>query len=86
MPIAAFTISPNPSHAGHEVIFDGSTSACHPGPCRYAWRETPSWPFGTGQPVETFTFRSVKQHPIELTVTDGLNRSASRSHVLTVRY
>ena len=85
LPVASFTISPNPSLAGQEVVFDGSASACHPGPCRYAWRETPSWPFGTGQPVERFTFRSVKEHPIELTVTDGLNRSASRSHVLTVR-
>jgi Right handed beta helix region len=85
LPVASFTINPNPALSGQQVTFDGTASVCHPGPCRYAWRETPSWPFGTGQAIERFTFRSVKDHPIQLTVTDGLGRSASRSQVLTVR-
>jgi hypothetical protein len=85
LPVASFTINPNPAVSGQQVTFDGTASVCHPGPCRYAWRETPSWPFGTGQPIERFTFRSVKNHPIQLTVTDSVGRSASRSQVLTVR-
>jgi NHL repeat/Thrombospondin type 3 repeat len=80
-PTAEFAISPSPSQAGQAVTFDW-TGTCPAAPCTFTWvDEGPdgdgglSSPLGSGDP-RPVTFSAAGTKYIELTVTDGLDRSA----------
>ncbi|MGN6870634.1 MAG: hypothetical protein ACTHMY_19760 [Solirubrobacteraceae bacterium] len=86
-PTAAFSFSPAAPQTNQAVAFDGSASSCAATPCSYSWADDPpsggSWSLGSGQRI-SFAFSSAGTKYATLTVTDGMNRTASVEHNVAV--
>ena len=86
-PAASFAYSPASPVTGQSVHFDGTGSTCAVSPCSYSWADDPpsggSWPLGSGQSID-FTFVQAATKYVTLTVTDGLDRTATVEHDVIV--
>jgi hypothetical protein len=80
-PVAAFTVSPEPSSPGQQVTFDATSSTCADTPCTYHWHDigppnptcatgTGDWGLGADGSVMTFTFQGTGTKCVELVLTD----------------